>query len=283
MSDFYYTFWQSNKIAYPSKRYVLIFDKYRNVGRNPSVTQYDSLDELHEETKLLNEYYKDTPRPIISQSSKNIKYEFPNDEYFWGYVVLDFKLHKVIEIGNDGIVVYYQFCHTNINKLTIDNRIKDYFFRSDTEVPKNYEWNGYEYEGWLQFRWGDGKNAINHINKKPELPGHIEYVEVFNEALNKNTVKKVRVVDVDWNDPLPKRIKGIYYRRPNNEPVKFPDDFGFENDYSMWPWSLSEEIAKDEYIDNGNTLDKKESTSSIADILGDNNPLIKLKNQLENK
>lgn len=62
------TYWQIKERPYPSKRYVLIFDKYRNYdGKNPSITEYDNLDELHEETKLLNEYYKDTPRPVVEK------------------------------------------------------------------------------------------------------------------------------------------------------------------------------------------------------------------------
>lgn len=36
----------------------------------------------------------------------------------------------------------------------------DFFFRGPDEVPKDYKWDEGEYKGWLQFRWGDGKNAI---------------------------------------------------------------------------------------------------------------------------
>lgn len=36
----------------------------------------------------------------------------------------------------------------------------DFFFRGPSEVPEDYKWDTGEYEGWLQFRWGDGKNAI---------------------------------------------------------------------------------------------------------------------------
>ena len=36
----------------------------------------------------------------------------------------------------------------------------DFFFRGPSEIPPDYKWDIGEYEGWLQFRWGDGKNAI---------------------------------------------------------------------------------------------------------------------------
>jgi len=34
------------------------------------------------------------------------------------------------------------------------------------EIPKNYKWDDGEYRGWLQYRWGDGKNAIDY--RKPK-------------------------------------------------------------------------------------------------------------------
>lgn len=40
-----------------------------------------------------------------------------------------------------------------------------FFFRKDNEIPKDYKWDKGEYEGWLQYRWGDGKNVIDY--KKP--------------------------------------------------------------------------------------------------------------------
>jgi hypothetical protein len=28
------------------------------------------------------------------------------------------------------------------------------------EIPSGYKWDDGEYEGWLQFRWGNGKNSV---------------------------------------------------------------------------------------------------------------------------
>ena len=227
------TYWQIKERPYPSKRYVLIFDKYRNYdGKNPSITEYDSLDELHEETKLLNEYYKDTPRPVIERKRYRAAttYSFSGDAYFWGYIVLDFKTQKVIESGNDGINIHYQYGYIKIKGKSIGNNIKDFFFRKDDEIPKNYQWDIGEYEGWLQYRWGDGKNAIGYVG----------------ESKSKNKNKDIEE-DYEGN---------------------------FEG---YLPCTLEEELSESEYIDAGNTLDKKETTSSIADMLGEDNPLLKLK------
>lgn len=40
----------------------------------------------------------------------------------------------------------------------------DFFFRGPLEIPEDYKWDVGEYEGWLQFRWGDGKNAVKKEN-----------------------------------------------------------------------------------------------------------------------
>ena len=37
----------------------------------------------------------------------------------------------------------------------------DNLFRGEDEIPKGYIFDNGEYEGWLQYRWGDGKNAVN--------------------------------------------------------------------------------------------------------------------------
>ena len=33
-------------------------------------------------------------------------------------------------------------------------------FRGKDEIPEDYKWDVGEYEGWLQYRWGNGLNAI---------------------------------------------------------------------------------------------------------------------------
>jgi len=282
------TFWQYAKPRYHIERptkYCVIFNTWRETPESFSCTEFDTIDDAMEEAKLLNEMYCNTPKPVkvYSKNGKhkdgigwrydNYDWDFSNGKHFWGYAVLDMINCKFVKIVNG--------LKNKAYSLSKNPKLQDYdvFFRGENEIPTDYQWDTRgEYDGWLQFRWGDGKNAIGYIEEpKKERPGHDEYVNIWDDSKNTYVRQRVRVVDVPWDAPLPKKEKGIYYRRPNKEPVKFPGDLGYDDDYSMWPWSLSEEIAEEDYIDNGNTLDKKESTSSIADILGENNPLLKLK------
>jgi len=283
------TFWQYAKARFNINRptkYCIIFNTWKDSYEYESFscTEYDTLDDAMEEVKLLNEMYCNTPKPqkVYSKNGKHkdgtgwryesYDWDFSDGRYFWGYVVLDMINCKFIKIVNG---LNNKIC--TLSK-TPDLHDYDLFFRGEDEIPTDYQWDVRgEYEGWLQFRWGDGKNAIGYVEPTKERPGKDEYVNVWDESKDTYIRKKIRVVRVDWKDPLPKPEKGITYLRPNNEPVIFPGEFGYKGDYSLQEWSLHEEIAGDEYIDNGNTLDKKESTSSIADILGENNPLLKLK------
>ena len=130
-----------------------------------SETEYDTEKEWKEETKLIEEVYADTPRPhqeeIVGSKWHDKKWVFEIHDRFWGYMVLDFEKSRVLKIGNDGI---YKF-HVN----TVDHpwtlqeiplRMLDELFRGEDEIPKDYVFDYGEYEGWLQFRWGDGKNAV---------------------------------------------------------------------------------------------------------------------------
>ena len=290
------TFWTYAKTKYRIERpekYCVLFNTYKEGVDSFSCTNFDTLEGAMEEAKLLNEMYCNTPKPtkIWNKNgrhhsgthwwNKQYDWDFSDGKTFWGYAILDMINCKFVKIIGE-----IKACGINLtNKPTL----KDYdmFFRGEDEIPQDYQWDiEGEYAGWLQFRWGDGKNAIDYIEEPPkERPGHDEWIEVYDDATDRMIRKKIRVVDVPWDAPLPKREKGIYYRRPNKEPVKFPgDDYGYEEDYSMWPWSLDEEIAGDEYFDkNGGKFDNdKVGKTTMADILGDDNPLIKLKAQLSN-
>jgi hypothetical protein len=42
-------------------------------------------------------------------------------------------------------------------------------FRGNNEIPNDYKWDDGEYIGWLQYRWGNGLNAIekeDEINER---------------------------------------------------------------------------------------------------------------------
>ena len=279
-----YTFWRYLKRNYNIERptkYCVIFNTWRDKLESFSCTEFDTLDDALDEAKELNKMYSSTPKPFKNyrengkhKDGRGWRYDpydwdFSNGGHFWGYIVLDMINQKFIKIVNGLHMSSY-----SVSTIKPTLAQYDMFFRGEDEIPEDYLWdNRGEYNGWLQFRWGDRKNAIDYIEPpKKERPGVVEIREFYDEATDSYIKKKVRVVYVDWDDPLPKKEKGIIYERPNKEPVLFPGDFGYEGDLNINEWSLAEEIASDKY-------DKKikESKSSIADMLGDDNPLLKLK------
>jgi len=90
---------------------------------------------------------------------------------FWGYVIADTEECKVIEWG--GLCMYH------ISKKMDQREVKDYLFRGEDEIPKDYKWDDGEYEGWLQYRWGDGKNAIGYV--EPKKTKIVKEAEAFSE------------------------------------------------------------------------------------------------------
>ena len=162
-----------------SKKYVLVFNRWvDNKIKAKSITEYDTLKEAQEEIELINEIYKDTPKP--SEGNNKI-----DDSSYWGYLLIDFENEKVI-VGNDGIYHPYRFDKESFKKK-YKLHIMDYFFRKDEEIPKDYKWNGIEeYCGWLQFRWGDGKNAIEYVdnlkNKKKSTKSEDKDTQDFEDT-----------------------------------------------------------------------------------------------------
>ena len=288
----HWTFWRYLKRNYnidrPTK-YCVIFNIWKDKLESFSCTEFDTLDDALDEAKELNKMYSSTPKPFKNYHEKGkhrdgwgwrydpYDWDFSDGRQFWGYAVLDMIEHKFIKVVN-GLHMY------SYNVSCIKPTLEDYdkFFRGEDEIFADYLWdNRGEYNGWLQFRWGDRKNAIDYIEPpKKERPGVVEIREFYDEATDSYIKKKVRVVYVDWDAPLPKREKGIIYERPNKEPVLFPGDFGYTDDLNINEWSLAEEIARDEYLDKKGKKGfeiEEPTTSSIADRLGDDNPLLKLK------
>ena len=128
-------------------------------------TEFDTEEEWKEEVNLIEEIYADTPSPQLVHDVKwhDADWVFNVEDRFWGYMVLDFHKTKILKIGHDGIYHY----NANIsgprwmNRIqTVTLRLLDELFRGDDEIPKDYNFDDGEYDGWLQFRWGDGKNAV---------------------------------------------------------------------------------------------------------------------------
>ena len=149
-----------------TKRYGIVFDKWSIYDFHRDITEYDTMKEVNEELALIEELYKDTPRPehkfsrskYCNRKSTDISdYAWCAEsvgEAFWGYLVLDFEEEKILKWGHD--------CLKYQNKESDPRVVKDIFLRGDDEVPENYKWDCGEYTGWLQFRWGDGRNSIEN-------------------------------------------------------------------------------------------------------------------------
>ena len=133
-----------------------------------SETEFDTESDWKEEVMLIEKVYADTPRPykVEKEGSKwhDEMWKFEINSRFWGYLVLDFVKEKVVKVGGDGIYKYHGIGSWRSELVSL--RMLDEFFRGKDEIPKDYIFDTGEYEGWLQYRWGDGKNAITCDNKK---------------------------------------------------------------------------------------------------------------------
>lgn len=221
----------------PTKRYRIIFSIW-GYTKSDSISDFDTIEELEEEKKLIKEYYHSTPRPekvydgekLCKWSKRKFHISYENGGCYWGYITLDYQEKKILEIYNDGCRVWetveikpapYSFGiketkttkkHYHVDKTTDYKRIMDLFFRGEDEIPADYEWDDGEYEGWLQFRWGDGKNAIGYIeptknkpvNKEKEDDFHEE--DIFDEYNEKNE-EIANTLENQLNDETMKRLR----------------------------------------------------------------------------
>lgn len=173
------------KVYLPTGNLIDVFKEERE--------EFDTLQELNDYIKLFEEvcsYYEVPNRKIEKENGyygrKTYKYEFTNtNQRLYGYIVGDSKTLSVLKWGG--------ICMKNISKQTDGRKIKDMLFRGPDEIPKNYKWAPGEYEGWLQYRWGDGKNAIDYQEPKKakkiteeEEFDHEIMVEEENEAYHRS-------------------------------------------------------------------------------------------------
>lgn len=183
-----------------TKRFVLVFETWGNpdLKNTREITEYDTEAEWKEEASLLDEYYADTPKPTLRDKEiKNGRWLYHGDYYkdtmhgtscyisydyviedkakFWGYIVLDFEKQDIIKFGGEGI----KSCWKERFKDYKRYQLLDAFFRGDDEIPAGYNWDSGEYRGWLRFRWGDGKNAIDY--RPPKKCGLHTCGEEYNE------------------------------------------------------------------------------------------------------
>lgn len=115
-------------------------------------------------------------------------WDYTEGKKFWGWLLLDFEKCTIERTGGCKFLFYplvhesktsYHYRENRAGSLSRhkeaskniknDLSLRDYFFRGDNEIPKDYKWDDGEYEGWLQFRWGNGKNSLTYIEPpKPQ-------------------------------------------------------------------------------------------------------------------
>lgn len=164
-----------------TKRYMVIFNIWTDKKFKETKTEYDNIKDVKEETNLIDEVYRDTPVPLKVLKEKSWKKEY--DTYtisyedgrkYWGYCVVDFEKQEILKYGGHGLI--------NYGKKTDQRIVKDVFFRGNDEIPKGYQWDDGEYEGWLQYRWGNGKNAIGYKEPEPKKTNNLKKEKVNNNV-----------------------------------------------------------------------------------------------------
>lgn len=165
-----------------TKRFVLIFNIWDDKKYHTDYTEFDTEEEYKHETKLINEIYGITPRPQKVSKEENYRRRYGNKEYivsfvggakYWGYIVIDFEKNEIIKIGNDGLKEYGK-------KISL--AMKDYYLRKPGEIPEDYKFECRpEYDGWLQYRWGNRKNAVDYVEPPKPKRENIQPIISENE------------------------------------------------------------------------------------------------------
>lgn len=206
------TYWYNRKDNWkPTKRYILIFNTFTDSKViSISISQYDNWKDCMDESVELDSMYKTHKLPIekkeffIGASKKNrmnkserIKtiYDFSDNRSWWGYIILDMHDCKCLKVGGYGFRFYVSKRISTSESINVIKNTKhinnsvyilDYFFRDTNVCPDEYEFDGIEeYEGWIQYRWGDGKNAINYV-KPPKT-----------KSINKKIVSEIDGYDIE--------------------------------------------------------------------------------------
>lgn len=197
--------WQTYRGAYKfTKRYVVYsyswwwpeYDEKRGYDwlndslalKTNEYAEFDTLSEASEFISYSQEIYKDIEKPTLIKEyfldkDTNTKYNWGDnrpagciricDHYecnggkqkFIGYLIFDYQDSKIVNMVGDK--------HPDFKNYKKDLEPLDILFRKPGEIPEDYKWDDGEYEGWLQFRWGNGLNAIEkedeiNLKKKEE-------------------------------------------------------------------------------------------------------------------
>ena len=186
----------TNIWGYKASRYST-FDtkdwKYNASYTDQEKVEFDDLNEAKDYIKLFEDICSIYERPELStkkyHGDKNREYIFDSsNKALWGWLMGDRETKK-LTWGGDKLKNYNNSCDKRV--------LYDILFRGPDEIPKNYKWDFGEYEGWLQFRWGDGENAIDYVEKeKPKKEfNHIDDEEVIDEPIDTSYVDEYEEIE----------------------------------------------------------------------------------------
>lgn len=223
---------------------------------------FNTLDELKEFVSLFEEYCSTLKLPSnIKDNLKKDKYwaRWNEGERLWGYLWGDRETRKLTWGG-------YKLKEYNPGS---DKRLLlDKLFRTTDDVPNGYKWDDGEYEGWLQFKWGDGKNAVDYVapKKKKKIEDiaedHSEQYEKLYELMDKRAKWIEEHPDL-YNEYLDKLVDKYEDYEDADDEDKFIE---LENLNSLISQLESEMLAEedDDYID-----EEYERQSEFAEALED--------------
>lgn len=156
------TFWKRHDMNRPIKRFALLFAIWDNHKIDYKCEEFDDLQSCQNVAKELEDIYNELH--VLPVKVSPYVYDYSNGGSFWGYGILDMEKCEFKKISKRGL----RYSTYNIERpsdLDKNPKIKDAFFRDANVCDYEFEcWE--EYDGWIQYRWGDGKNALNYT--KPE-------------------------------------------------------------------------------------------------------------------
>jgi len=122
--------------------------------------EFDTMEELNNYLELFKDYcsiFVKAERIKKYTHTGPLQWKFDSaDKRTWGWLIGD---RETMNMTWGGEKLY------KYNSKTDKRVLKDILFRGPGEVPEGYKWDNGEYEGWLQYRWGDGKNAVGYVEK----------------------------------------------------------------------------------------------------------------------
>lgn len=185
--------------------------------------EFDTIEEAKEYIKLFEELCSTYETPELSTQSykskisyyrnKDREYIFDNEnKRLWGWLLGD-REKMELKWGGHKLKEY----NNKTNRL----ELYDILFRGDDEIPRKYQWDSGEYEGWLQFRWGDGKNALNYV--EPEKPKKEPKILTNDEIIEE-------MIDTPWfntghfDNSFAEKIEEAFAKKEERELIKKLED-----------------------------------------------------------